>query len=318
MGKIKALIIAAAFFVPAVILASPSSDRIVAKVNDGLVLESEVQEAYDAMTAQLEAAGQKAEPEKLKKEILENLVQQKLLITIAQEEMVVVSEEAVADKVNEFLSGLRARFATEEAFEEALNKEGLSYTDFRLKIESQVRDGLVFTKLKQKKQQDFISKAPVAEAEMQQYFDGHKGEFKVGDEVNISQVMIMPGYSGSGSQKAAEIASKLKSGEDFEKVASMLDGVAGISAAELGWIDTTQLAKPIMDALANPSKNKVVNVKSGDSYHVIKILDYKKGSEQKLDDVKDKVRMKLIEGKVDKMWQDWIDSVKAKSYIKYM
>ena len=138
MGKIKALIIAAAFFAPAVILASPSSDRIVAKVNDGLVLESEVQEAYDAMTAQLEAAGQKAEPEKLKKEILENLVQQKLLITIAQEEMVVVSEEAVADKVNEFLSGLRARFATEEAFEEALNKEGLSYTDFRLKIESQV------------------------------------------------------------------------------------------------------------------------------------------------------------------------------------
>jgi len=318
MGKIKALIIAAAFFVPAVILASPSSDRIVAKVNDGLVLESEVQEAYDAMTAQLEAAGQKAEPEKLKKEILENLVQQKLLITIAQEEMVMVSEEAVADKVNEFLSGLRARFATEEAFEEALNKEGLSYTDFRLKIESQVRDGLVFTKLKQKKQQDFISKAPVAEAEMQKYFDEHKGEFKVGDEVNISQVMVMPGYSGSSSQKAAEIASKLKAGEDFEKVASMLDGVAGISAAELGWIDTTQLAKPIMEALANPSKNKVVNVKSDDSYHVIKILDYKKGSEQKLDDVKDKVRMKLIEGKVDKMWQDWIDSVKAKSYIKYM
>jgi len=178
MGRIKALIIAAAFFVPAVILASPSSDRIVAKVNDGLVLESEVQEAYDAMTAQLEAAGQKAEPEKLKKEILENLVQQKLLITIAQEEMVVVSEEAVADKVNEFLSGLRARFATEEAFEEALNKEGLSYTDFRLKIESQVRDGLVFTKLKQKKQQDFISKAPVAEAEMQQYFDGTKANLR--------------------------------------------------------------------------------------------------------------------------------------------
>ena len=37
MGRIKALIIAAAFFVPAVILASPSSDRIVAKVNDSLV-----------------------------------------------------------------------------------------------------------------------------------------------------------------------------------------------------------------------------------------------------------------------------------------
>jgi len=145
-----------------------------------------------------------------------------------------------------------------------------------------------------------------------------KVQLNLGFEVNISQVMVMPGYSGSSSQKAAEIASKLKAGEDFEKVASMLDGVAGISAAELGWIDTTQLAKPIMEALANPSKNKVVNVKSDDSYHVIKILDYKKGSEQKLDDVKDKVRMKLIEGKVDKMWQDWIDSVKAKSYIKYM
>ena len=318
MQKIKIVVLLTALFIPAFLSAAPASDKIAAKVNDGLVLESEVQEAYDAMTAQLEAAGQKAEPEKLKKEILENLVQQKLLITIAQEEMVIVSEEAVADKVNEFLSGLRSRFANEEAFEEALNKEGLSYTDFRLKIESQVRDGLVFTKLKQKKQQDFISKAPVAEAEMAKYYEEHKGEFKVGDEVNISQVMIMPGYSGNSSQKAAEVTSRLKSGEDFEKVASSLDGVSGISAAELGWIDTTQLAKPIMDALAKPSKNKVVNVKSDGSYHVIKILDYKSGSEQTLDDVKDKVRMKLIEGKVDKMWQDWIDEVKAKAYIKYM
>ncbi|PKL90479.1 MAG: hypothetical protein CVV21_12485 [Candidatus Goldiibacteriota bacterium HGW-Goldbacteria-1] len=318
MQKIKIVVILTALFIPAFIIAAPSSDKIVAKVNDGLVLESEVREAYDAMTAQLEAAGQKVSPDQLKKEILENLVQQKLLITIAQEEMVIVSEEAVADKVNEFLSGLRARFANEEAFEEALNKEGLSYTDFRLKIESQVRDGLVFTKLKQKKQQDFISKAPVAEAEMAKYYDEHKGEFKVGDEVNISQVMIMPGYSGNSSQKAAEVTSRLKSGEDFEKVASSLDGVSGISAAELGWIDTTQLAKPIMDALAKPSKNKVVNVKSDGSYHIIKILDYKSGSEQTLDDVKDKVRMKLIEGKVDKMWQDWIDEVKAKAYIKYM
>ena len=318
MQKIKIVAILTALFIPAFIIAAPSSDKIVAKVNDGLVLESEVREAYDAMTAQLEAAGKKVPSEQLKKEILENLVQQKLLITIAQEEMVIVSEEAVADKVNEFLSGLRARFANEEAFEEALNKEGLSYTDFRLKIEAQVRDGLVFTKLKQKKQQDFISKAPVAEAEMAKYYEEHKGEFKVGDEVNISQVMIMPGYSGSGSQKAAEIASRLKSGEAFEKVAASLDGISGISAAELGWIDTTQLAKPIMDALAKPSKNKIVNVKSDDSYHVIKILDYKSGSEQKLDDVKDKVRMKLIEGKVDKMWQDWIDEVKAKAYIKYM
>ncbi|MBN2754738.1 MAG: SurA N-terminal domain-containing protein [Candidatus Goldbacteria bacterium] len=318
MQKIKIVVLLTALFIPAFLSAAPASDKIAAKVNDGLVLESEVNEAFEAMKAQLEAAGQKVSPDQLKKEILENLVQQKLLITIAQEEMVMVSEEAVADKVNEFLSGLRSRFANEEAFEEALNKEGLSYTDFRLKIESQVRDGLVFTKLKQKKQQDFISKAPVAEAEMSEYYQEHKGEFKVGDEVNISQVMIMPGYSGNSSQKAAEVASRLKSGEDFEKVASSLDGVSGISAAELGWIDTTQLAKPIMDALAKPSKNKVVNVKSDGSYHVIKILDYKSGSEQTLDDVKDKVRMKLIEGKVDKMWQDWIDEVKAKAYIKYM
>jgi peptidyl-prolyl cis-trans isomerase SurA len=318
MQKIKIVVLLTALFIPVFLSAAPASDKIAAKVNDGLVLESEVNEAFEAMKAQLEAAGQKVSPDQLKKEILENLVQQKLLITIAQEEMVIVSEEAVADKVNEFLSGLRSRFANEEAFEEALNKEGLSYTDFRLKIESQVRDGLVFTKLKQKKQQDFISKAPVAEAEMAKYYEEHKGEFKVGDEVNISQVMIMPGYSGNSSQKAAEVTSRLKSGEDFEKVASSLDGVSGISAAELGWIDTTQLAKPIMDALAKPSKNKVVNVKSDGSYHVIKILDYKSGSEQTLDDVKDKVRMKLIEGKVDKMWQDWIDEVKAKAYIKYM
>ena len=35
-------------------------------------------------------------------------------------------------------------------------------------------------------------------------------------------------------------------------------------------------------------------------------------------DVKEKVRVKVIEEKVDALWNEWIDTVKKKAYINYM
>lgn len=323
----KAIILTAFFMIAAAGLFAQQSDKILVKVNDGLILASEIDEAVEMASAQSKIAGKPFDAEDFKKMILKNLVEQKLIITMAKDENVVVSEEAVADKVNEFLEGLRSRFQSEEAFEDALVKEGLSYTDFRIKIEAQVRDNLIYSKVKQKKQQEFISKAAVGDPEIQAYFDKNKDAFKVDDQMNLSQIYFTKGQVDTTDLKkyVTDMAVRIKT-EGFEKIMVELTGKKGIAAAELGWVDTSSMDSRIRIALKNPKKGKVIEpiespaTDQGDAggFQIIKIIDYKGGKAPLLADVKEKVRVKIIEEKVDKLWMEWIDNVKAKAYIKYM
>ncbi|MEI7542633.1 MAG: SurA N-terminal domain-containing protein [bacterium] len=323
----KILIIVVVLLIAVTGLFAKQEDKILVKVNDGLILASEIDEAVEMASTQSKIAGKPFNEESFKKIILKNLVEQKLIITMAKSENIVVSEEAVADKVNEFLDGMRARFQSEEAFEAALEKEGLSYTDFRIKIEAQVRDNLVYSKVKQKKQQEFISKTSVSDKEIQNYFDKNKDAFKVNDQMNLSQIYFTKGLVDTNDLKkyVADIAARIKT-ESFEKISTELTGKKGIAVAELGWVDTAAMDQRIRTALKNPKKGKVVEpiespaTEQGDAggFQIIKIVDYKGGKTPILSDIKEKVRVKIIESKVDKLWMDWIENAKAEAYIKYM
>jgi len=290
-------------------------DKILVKVNDALILESEIEEAVDLIAAQMKMAGKPANKKKIRKEILANLVEQKLIISMAKDEQIAVSDEAVADKVNEFIGNLRKRFTDEAQFEEALLQEGMSYSDFRMKLDSQVRDNIIFTKVKQKKQQEFISKAIVSEVEIKRYFNRNKSDFKIGDNVSL-HLITFP----SGSMDDAQaVYKKAAAGADFDSIGAELEGKDGISAVKIEDVDTTELDKKIRSAIRNKRKGDVIKpLEKDDAIQVIKILSYKRGTTQALNKVKDKVRVKIIEEKVEKMWNEWIKKAKDRAFIKYM
>ena len=327
MKKIMMIITALLTLAAAGLYAQQQEDKILVKVNDELILQSEIDESVEMAAAQAKIAGKAFNVEEFKKVVLANLVEQKLIITMAKDENVVVSEEAVADKVNEYLDGLRSKFQTEDAFEEALQKDGISYTDFRIKIEAQVRDGLVYSKVKQKKQQEFISKAAISDQEIQEYFDKNRDDFKTDETMTLAQIYFTKGEVETDNlgKYVNDIEAKIKT-EGFDKAAAELKGKKGVAVAVLDQIDTASMAQNIKSALKNPKKGKVtepIEIPANErgeagGYQIIKINEFKGGKSPELADVKEKVRVKVIEGKVDKMWLDWIENVKAKAYIKYM
>ncbi len=300
---------------------SKQSDRIYVKVNDEIILESEINETVDLLSTQMKLSGKTVDVDKLKKEVINNLIDQKLIITMAKDENINISDEAVADRVNEFIDSLRKRFSNEAEFEEALSKEGLSYTDFRLKIESQVRDNLVFTKVKQKKQQDFISKSTVSDEEIENFYNNNKSQFKINDEVNLKHIFFDKSNDSIKDLKkyTNDLYNAIISGKSFEKVTEELKSVDGIKVVDLGWVDTTQLARNIREAVTGLKKNAVTKpVETEDGYHILKVVDVKKGQLQPLNEIKEKVRIKIIEEKVEKMWNEWLTKIKKDAYIKYM
>jgi parvulin-like peptidyl-prolyl isomerase len=295
-------------------------DRILVKVNNEVILDSEVNEAVDLLFTQAKMSGKIMDKEALKKDVIKSMIEQKLIITMAKDESVTISEEAVADKTTEFIDSLRKRFSTEAEFEDTLAKEGLSYTDFRMKIDAQVRDNLAFTKVKQKKQQEFITKAGISDDELKNFFEKNRDEFKVNDEMNLSQILIdRARIEAKDARKFAADVSARIAAEGFEKVAADLSGKPGIKALALDWVDTDVFSKEIKSALSGLKKGAVTKpVETEDGFQILKVVDVKKGRVEKFDDIREKVRVKLIEEKVDTMWNDWISKVKKDAYIKYM
>lgn len=300
---------------------SKQMDRIYIKVNDEIILESEINETVDLLAAQMKLSGKSVDINKLKKDVINNLVDQKLIITMAKNENISISEEAVADRVNEFIDSLRKRFSSEAEFEEALLKEGLSYSDFRMKIEGQVRDNLVFTKVRQKKQQDFISKSAVSDEEIENFYKNNKSQFKINDEVNLKNLFFEKNNDEIKDLKkyTNDLYNTIISGKSFEKVADELKSANGVKVIDLGWVDTTHLDKNIRAAVSGLKKNAITKpVETEDGYHILKVVDLKKGQLQPLSEVKEKVRIKIIEEKVEKMWNEWLVKIKKDAYIKYM
>jgi len=300
---------------------SKQVDRIYVKVNNEIILESEINETVDLLATQLKMSGKSVDLNKLKKDVIENMIDQKLIITMAKNENINISDEAIADKVNEFIDSLRKRFGSEAEFEEALSKEGLNYSDFRMKIESQARDNLIFSKVKQKKQQDFISKSSVSDEEIENYYNKNNDQFKVNDEVNLKQIYFDKSNNEIGDLKkfTNDLYSSIISGNSFEKAVEDLKSTKGVKVVDLGWVDTTQIDKNIKDAIKGLKKNAITKpVETEDGYHILKIVDVKKGKVQPLSEIKEKVRIKIIEEKVEKMWDEWLSKIKKDAYIKYM
>jgi len=300
---------------------SKQVDRIYVKVNNEIILESEINETVDLLATQLKMSGKSVDLNKLKKDVIENMIDQKLIITMAKNENINISDEAIADKVNEFIDSLRKRFGSEAEFEEALSKEGLNYSDFRMKIESQARDNLIFSKVKQKKQQDFISKSSVSDEEIENYYNKNNDQFKVNDEVNLKQIYFDKSNNEIGDLKkfTNDLYSSIISGKSFEKAVEDLKSTKGVKVVDLGWVDTTQIDKNIKDAIKGLKKNAITKpVETEDGYHILKIVDVKKGKVQPLSEIKEKVRIKIIEEKVEKMWDEWLSKIKKDAYIKYM
>ncbi|MCX7697877.1 MAG: SurA N-terminal domain-containing protein, partial [Candidatus Goldbacteria bacterium] len=238
-------------------LYSKQMDRIYVKVNNEIILESELNETVELLSAQAKLSGKSVDLNKLKKDVLNNLIDQKLIITMAKDENINISDEAVADRVNEFIDSLRKKFANEAEFEEALAKEGLSYADFRMKIEAQVRDNLIFSKVRQKKQQEFISKSIVSDEEIENYYNSNKEQFKVNDELNLKQIFFEKNNKEDVKKYADDIYKSIISGKSFEKVMEELKLVDGVKCVDLGWVDTTQMDKNIIKAITGLKKNAI-------------------------------------------------------------
>jgi len=277
-------------------------DGVIAIVNEDVITLSEFIE-------RLPDQDTKITPQQEKK-ILDQMIEQKLLEQEAEKLGITVSD----DEVDSAIRSISTRFnLSDEQMEDVLKRENLTPRAFR----EQWRMQLLSQKVVSAKLRGQLA---VTDDEVKEYFQKHYGGNETVEEVQIAHILISPDSVGGDAparNKADEVAKLARSGNDFGTLAREYsnDTMSAVRDGELGYFKKGDLVESLEQTVLTTPEGEIGGpVRSPAGYHVIKVLDKKKGLSS-LDDVRDEIKEKLYREKAEKEVAEWIDEVKSAAYI---
>ncbi len=226
-------------------LRSIEVDRVVAVVARRPILMSEVLERLNmararGMQVPRDSAGQIA----LARELLEDLVDEQILVTVAEEFALTVPETEVAPQVDQSITGIRANFPTEAEFRAALAREGFGTPEEYRKrsIEQATRDALQKKALDTLRALGRLAPVNVTEREVAEAFERLKQQLGRRPEmVSFRQVVIAPRPRAesrmAAMRRADSVRVALENGADFDSTARVMsqDPGSAVQGGDLGW-----------------------------------------------------------------------------------
>ena len=252
-------------------------DGIAAVVNDDVVLQSDVEEQLYLFLSRVQAQPDSSAVDTLRRQILDQLIDEKLIVAEAKRQGVVVTEAEINKQVDEAVQEAKTRMGSAEAFHAQLQRENLTEEKLREKYRTEVRRQMTAQRLVQKA----IQKKTVTATEAEAYFKAHPEKFpKVPAEVRVSVIQI-PVSSDSVTDskaraRAVEARKRITGGEKFAKVAAEVSDDPGSAQAggDLGFF-TKGSMEPAFEAAAFSQKINEVGppVRSSFGWHVIQVLE---------------------------------------------
>ncbi|MYH69957.1 MAG: molecular chaperone SurA [Gammaproteobacteria bacterium] len=253
-------------------------DRIVAVINDDVIMRSELAVKIRGVTTQMEEQNIPLPPlDILQKQVLDRLIMTKLQIQMAQNTGIRVDDETL----NRTISNIaRENELSLNQFREILEQDGYGYENFRREI----RDEILISRLQQRQVDNRVI---VTDREIDNYLSNqeHQGETDI--EFHIAHILIAIPEGASSRQvtRARETAeqalSELQGGADFANMAATYsDGQQALDGGDLGWRKAGQVPTLFADFISDMEVGGLSGlIKSPSGYHIIKLLD-KRSSEQ--------------------------------------
>ncbi|MCC2548420.1 peptidylprolyl isomerase [Hymenobacter sp. BT175] len=249
-------------------------DGIIVKVDNQIVLRSDLENIYAQQQAQAEG---RPLPPDLRCRILQSIVMNKLLLAKAETDSVVVTDEQVRGELDRRMAYFVQQIGSEKKLEEYYNKPLKQLKD---DLRPQVREQLI----QQKMQQEIAGRVTVTPREVRQYFNRvpkdslpyFSTEVEVGQIVKFAQVN--PRAKQEAQTKLNEIRARIQAGEDFATLAKQYsqDPGSAVEGGYLGFFKRKELV-PQYEAAAlrlEPGQLSPV-VESQFGFHLIQLIERK-------------------------------------------
>lgn len=298
-------------------MAAKILDRVIAVVNDEIVLQSEVDQF---VIAQRKAMEETESPEaqkalsQLRKKALDDLVDARLIAQHAVELKLSVTQEEV-DRAQE---EVRSQNKLDEAgFREALKQQGFTMEAYRKNLKRQILNLKVMRTAVQ-------SRVSVSEDDVRAYYKQSESQMAQTSTVHLRQILLAvpdkatPIQVETRRQEAAKLIEQMRAGKDFDVLAKKFseDPSAKENGGDMGWIEKGTLVDALDKAVEGMEPGDVRGpIRTERGWHVLKVVDKKNANLRPFEEVKDKLRQQLYEQQVEKATQAWLRELRRKAHI---
>lgn len=257
-------------------------DGIVAVVNDGVVLTSELENEVRTIVTRLEQQGTPVpDMNALVPQVLERLVVQRIQLQRAERLGVQIPDEAlnmalasVAERNGVALSDMPAMLA----------EQGVDYNAYREEMRNQLS-------VEQLRQRDVIGRITVTPRELDEFLERQKGRGSASEEFSLSHILISISASASSAQiDAAEkeindVHRRALDGESFAELAiAYSSGQNALEGGSLGWRKGTELPTLFADIVPGLQVGQISEpIRSASGFHIVR-LDNMRGADPILED----------------------------------
>ncbi|MFD2532273.1 peptidylprolyl isomerase [Gracilimonas halophila] len=206
------------FFVPLIFLsflfttqsyaqeAPKLADRIVAHVNENIVLKSEIDQNVADYLRQAQVSGENVEfSRELWFQFLESAINNYVLLEKAEIDSITVSDDQVNMQMDQRIRQLTAQAGSQQALEQAFGK---SIIQLRADFRENFREQMIANRVQQQKR----SSITITRPEVEEFFNNIPSDSlpTIPEQVSLSQIVKIPPARGNAKELAYEFAKQLR------------------------------------------------------------------------------------------------------------
>src|SRR5262245_166755 len=216
-----------------------SLDRVIAIVNEGVVLQSQLDGQTSMITDRLREQGtQLPPPDVIRQQVLERLILQEIQVQRATRLGVQVPDEMLNEALRDVAK--RNNIAFEE-MPQALERQGVDYASYREEMRREITLQLL-------RQRDVYPRIYVSPRELDQALERESGQADVNTEYDVSHILLSLPESATTEEMAKvedlarEVHRRATQGEDFGQLAlAYSKSQSALERGKLGWRKLNQL-----------------------------------------------------------------------------
>ena len=291
-------------------------EAIVAVVNDEIITLSQYkakhEEFLQSLRAQFQGEEFRKQYESLRKDMLENMIMEVLLLQEAKKQGINVNEQ-----VNMAIKKIKEDndIQTDEDLRRALAQQGMNLESFRKRMEDDIlKQNIIFSEVR--------SSIVIDDTDVVNYYKQHPDEFTVPLEYTLSAIYLST--EGKSEEeflaKKKEIDEKIAAGEDFASLAGEYsEGPEKESQGDLGSFKEGELAENLRQAVEDLKEGETTSwIEMSNGWYLLKMRERKESHLQTFEEARKTIEEKLYQEQQDKKFKEFMTKLRERSFVKIL
>jgi Parvulin-like peptidyl-prolyl isomerase len=227
---------------------------------------------------------------------------------------IVVKDEEVLGVIKDMLAKDKS---TMDDFLKKLAREGNSLESIKKDIRNQImRMRLLRREIK--------AKIVVSDEEIGEYYNKNRQNYEGKEVVRIKQILLLlPAQANKAMRmkvkdQTSNLRKRIKNGEPFELLAvKYSQGPEAKQGGDVGFIERGVIIPEVESiAFSLPLGQVSEVIESSLGFHIIMVVDKRGAGLKPIAAVREEIKAKIEDEKLDKKYEEWITSIRKKSYIE--